>query len=509
MTDMGLLHTLKILLESTGNSISNPSAYDTAWVARLDHENDPKNPAFPEALKWLSNHQHEDGSWGEGDIPERLVSTLTAILALKEKGQRTKDKQQLEQGISFIWHSLFQLQNISVLPIGFELLLSSLVEQNQKAGIKLPSWLATHYEEYRLQKLALLKSFTSNQLTNTSAYFSLEFLDGKLLGDPVQYVKKRGNVGVSPAATVSVLRYVEDPALRVTMLAYLKSISIPETEDNGGGFGWSNLSQMGLFEIIWVLYNIYLCDHLQDPYLVELVNNHLNRVAQSWSADGIPLAEEFICDADDTMVGYTLLHATGRASNLDLSSVEKTYWNDTYLTAYPLERDPSTGVNMHALEAYRLAGQPHRVKQLSTFLGRTRQKGMPFWLDKWHVSPYYATCHAIMISTNLDNIEFINSALDWLIYTQNKNGSWGYDTPTAEETALVVQALVHYARARGWTIPLREATKRGLDFLRSGFQPYILDNVPKLWVGKNRYAPYLIVRSTILSALLLGDTHNL
>jgi hypothetical protein len=161
------------------------------------------------------------------------------------------------------------------------------------------------------------------------------------------------------------------------------------------------------------------------------------------------------------------------------------------------------------LEAYYLAGQRQRVQQLVDFLAGIRPSGMPYWLDKWHSSPYYATSHAIITCLTLDKVEFVNSALEWLIYTQNKNGSWGYAMPTAEETALVVQALIHYARMRGWTKHLREVAQRGVHFLRTSFQPYILNNAPNLWVCKNRYSPYLIVRSTVLSALILGDSYNL
>src|ERR1043165_7283766 len=59
-------------------------AYDTAWIARLA----PHFPGngFEQALEWLRWHQHGDGCWGGALVHyhDRIISTLAAIIALRE-----------------------------------------------------------------------------------------------------------------------------------------------------------------------------------------------------------------------------------------------------------------------------------------------------------------------------------------------------------------------------------------------------------------------------------------
>ena len=38
------------------------TAYDTAWLASVSSDADPRLPRFPAALQWLADHQLPDGS---------------------------------------------------------------------------------------------------------------------------------------------------------------------------------------------------------------------------------------------------------------------------------------------------------------------------------------------------------------------------------------------------------------------------------------------------------------
>lgn len=65
---------------------TSPSAYDTAWIARIPSNDDLTKPQFPSTLSWILENQNEDGSWGEPRfflLYDRLVCTLACILALK------------------------------------------------------------------------------------------------------------------------------------------------------------------------------------------------------------------------------------------------------------------------------------------------------------------------------------------------------------------------------------------------------------------------------------------
>eukprot|EP01018_Ginkgo_biloba_P040662 Gb_08093 [translate_table: standard] len=68
----------KNLYQSIGDGETNPSAYDTTWVARILSIDSSGAPQFPQMLQWILNNQLPDGSWGEEciflvvDIVDRL-----------------------------------------------------------------------------------------------------------------------------------------------------------------------------------------------------------------------------------------------------------------------------------------------------------------------------------------------------------------------------------------------------------------------------------------------------
>jgi len=120
-------------------------------------------------------------------------------------------------------------------------------------------------------------------------------------------------------------------------------------------------------------------------------------------------------------------------------------------------------------------------------------------VDKWHISPYYSTSHAIIALTGLaDNI--IKKQINWLLKTQRPNGSWTFypTTPKAavEETAYALMALMTVSEKRG-TIPL-EVIERGFRYLEKHYTSP--EDLPALWIHKTLYNPYYIVESVILSA---------
>ena len=126
-----------------------------------------------------------------------------------------------------------------------------------------------------------------------------------------------------------------------------------------------------------------------------------------------------------------------------------------------------------------------------------------FWYDKWHSSPYYGSSHVIIAGSKLPDPEFqrmIANSIGWIINTQMENGAWGYyGTPTAEETAFCLQALIMWRRAGG-KVP-DKVIERGYNWLRHNMEP----PYDRLWICKCLYNPVLITRSVILSAMVLGE----
>jgi hypothetical protein len=120
-------------------------------------------------------------------------------------------------------------------------------------------------------------------------------------------------------------------------------------------------------------------------------------------------------------------------------------------------------------------------------------------VDKWHISPYYSTSHAVIALTGLsDNI--IKKQIKWLLKTQRPDGSWtfypSYPKAAVEETAYALMALMTVAEKRG-NIPL-EVIERGFRYLDKHYTA--AEDLPALWINKSLYNPYHIVEAVILSA---------
>ena len=73
------------MFRSMGYGETNPSAYDTAWVARIQALDGSDQPQFPETLEWILQNQLKDGSWGEVLYflaYDRILATLACIITL-------------------------------------------------------------------------------------------------------------------------------------------------------------------------------------------------------------------------------------------------------------------------------------------------------------------------------------------------------------------------------------------------------------------------------------------
>lgn len=612
-----LVNDFIFVLEQTGQSLLTPSAYDTAWVARVtkpaNGAEEARQLVFPEALHWLITAQHEDGSWGEGGPLERVLATLAAVIALQEHLAGTTEQAglqaQIEYGLAYLWQAVASFSTFldnepgdaetPVLPVGFELLFSSLIEEAVELELAVPYQLAACFETYRQKKLGLLARLKPAHLAQSSAVFSLEFYGKKLPAQAELFVHPvHGSLGGSPSATAATLRFVTDPAVRERMITFLKnnrqmtkkqtgalsfSPRLSDAAKNSADSSvatqnrypqaqgaWPTVTGIDVFEWLWVLYNLRLCmpgvldtaknkrkvawlesglagnsnmlslDSLAAQKAInELVEECLTQIATHWSEQaGLPVSTAFIRDSDDTAMGFILLKEAGldKTHKITPAALDP-YWrrdeegNELYLVTYPLERDPSTSANIHGLEAYALAGDQLRVEKLLTFLRNGRvpaPKGgvyQPYWQDKWHISPYYPTSHALMVYCKYGfDLDIVEESISWLLNTQHSDGGWGWEEEsTLEETAYVFQTLLTYENySKSAKINqennnfrdsivqenLAESLKAAAIFLRNHYRPFSWETHP-LWVGKNRYSPLLVVRSAVLAALLLADEYKL
>ena len=468
------------------------TAYDTAWVARLDELDKPMSE---QALEWLRSHQLADGSWGAENpryYHDRLICTLAAVIALAKRGQ-VQDR---------IWWRRAQLalqtviEGLRVDPaetIGFEMIVPTLLAEAEALGLMQcrDRGLLDRLARQRAAKLAALPGGMISRFVTVA--FSAEMVgpDGLHLLDIENLQEANGSVGHSPSATVYFLLYGNRQD--TVALDYLRNV----VSDSGDG-GAPVIAPSDVFEIAWVLRNLALIGSLDHESLA-LCQPHLDFLEATWEPGrGVPQAAGYTPkDGDDTGLVYEVLTRFGRAA--DLEAVLH-YEEDKYFRCFALEANPSVSANIHVLGALRHAGlgvQYSSVRKVLGFLRRTQTMKL-FWFDKWHASPYYPTSHAVIACAGYDD-GLVENAVYWILETQNADGSWGYYTPTAEETAYCLQALIVWKR-HGGQVP-GNVLRRGAAWLADHTEP----PYPPLWIGKCLYCPMLVVRSAILSVLMLME----
>ncbi len=460
--------------------ITSGVAYDTAWAARVTDERGKL--IFPECVQWLLNHQNPDGSWGSHlyNYHDRIISTLSAVSALKEIDKR-QYSQPIQKGETYIWENIKKMRKEPRL-IGSELLVPSLMEQAESLGLNLPYHITIYRKEYNAKLKKVDESLWYSPLTTLS--FSLEFLGDKVNVTQLAAVQlPNGSVATSPAATAFFLKYKKD----AKAVRYLKEI-LSVTGDGS----MMTVYPIEVFESSWIMYNFMLAGVYLEwfPDVCDYLHNHLKQSGVCWSVQS-PLTS-----ADETAVTLKVLR--DMQYPVDFRILDH-YKADDYYVTLPFELDPSVSTNIHVLEFIKSCPEfPEReetIEKLVHFLEK-KMCSRGFWVDKWHVSPYYPTSHAVFALYDLD-FSLAEKAVSWIVDTQHENGLWGANSGTLEETAYAVQALLHYYRTK--RIEVRVSSPESCN------APPCTD----LWVGKVLYTPVRVVWSSVISAQMrTGRVHT-
>ncbi|MEM7331038.1 MAG: prenyltransferase/squalene oxidase repeat-containing protein [Chloroflexota bacterium] len=310
-----------------------------------------------------------------------------------------------------------------------------------------------------------------------------------------------GSIGNSPAATAFYYSESRDPQA----LAYLKACL-----NKNGGASVPVLHPCENYELLWSAYHLNLADIPASELLDETQIDSLN---QALDNGGVSLSPSFpIPDADDTAVALLFLHELGQSP--DPRILEYYATPDGHFASFQYERHSSVGVSLHVLHALlRVPGYPggkRTIIRILDYLASQQIDGL-YWIDKWHISPYYATAHALCILNELDSrmahrmSPLVEQSREWIRQTQNEDGSWGfYNKPTLEETAYALLALT-----AGATASLSSYDRTSCDKAAHYIQAQLkgaqvgtsADLFPPLWIDKCLYRPALIVQAVITAAL--------
>jgi halimadienyl-diphosphate synthase len=481
------------LLASMSRGTIRPTAYDTAWVARLLEMD---RPLGSQAMYWLCENQLKDGSWGAAApvyYQDRVISTLAAMTALCRFGKRANDRRQIERGQAALDALVSEATNgLKATPhidsVGFELIAPTLMAEAESLGLiqqhkqQILESLAAHREE----KLRLLAGRLIDHNVSTAYSAEMAGTDHMDLLDADHLPEANGSIGCSPSATAYFALTIRPHDPRA--IAYLYSLM-----EEGGV---PHVVPYDILEKLWVLWNIAIAYSPQ--YLPrEWYAQHLDSLERIWrEKSGLGFASEYsLTDPDDTAMGVDVFFRFGRGANIsDLLA----YQTDTYYRAYQYESGSSTSINIHVLGALRQAGYPPdhpAVRGVLEFLSQELIENA-YWLDKWHFSPYYPTSHAIINCAGWMP-QYVEPSVAWILNTQRPNGSWGVQMSSAEETAYALQALCVWRQHGG--IVDTEVLTRGVTWMKAHAErPY-----PPLWIAKCLYCPENIVISAILSAEIL------
>jgi len=472
-------------------------AYDTAWVARLA----PHHADFEAAMVWLRQHQRADGSWGAEFLHyhDRIISTLAALIALRE-AKSPQDRDRIAKAESYLWRHYSQLYVDANDTIGFPLLTIGLSHEAQRVGVDVPPDL--YRDMGKLEKKLNMLGYDPATWRYTTLSLSLESLQTYIPEDArASLIEADGSVASSPAATAGTLLHLKEPPTR--SIDYLRQI-LKTQGDNGVPF----VTPFTSFEAIWALAPLWLSGALR-PESPE-IQRVLAYIKNRWqTGHGITFSDTFqVPDLDDTTVGYLLLLWGGYDMEPDFLEL---YEDETHFRCYPGELDLSMSVNLRALHVISRHPEHPRYtvwsQKVQAMIRRHHLNGT-FWFDKWHISPYYLICFAVLHAHGwVDDI--LENRIRWILRTQHLNGGWGYhhDQPTAEETAYCLLSLIHWNRHVSPIEP--DVIHAAAQFITA----HLNEDHPALWIGKALYNPYRVVRATLLAALFsyrsyLGDAQG-
>lgn len=481
------------LLRSDLSYLTQATDYDTSWAARLRDESG--GLAYPELLQGLVERQHPDGSWG-GRIPygyDRLLTTLSVVILLARFGDRRRDEEARLAGERYVWRQVGRLDHSANPTVGFEMILPTLLREGEGLGLALPHAQMRRYEEEREKKLSILPTHRLFA-KRTTAVFSLEAFAGSVDPDDVaNLLSEDGSMAGSPSATAWLLGQTPDWRERYPASAdYLEGLLARHEA------GIPAVAPYDVFARTWVLYYLHHGGLLEGRD--DLSRPHYEHLREDWRPEGVGSSSNAIPDSDDTSMA---LLALGHAGDEVDGSLLLAYEREHHFAVFEHERHPSISANLHILEALETLPERDRPRvrdKIVRYVLEARRHEA-FWNDKWHASVYYPTSQALM-AVPAHAPDRMDGTLDWLFFTQQPDGAWGQYRPTAEETALVLLALVLYHRT---VRPLpHEPMRRAARYLLENERPFG-NHYPELWIAKALYAPTFVIRSIVLAALKLYE----
>ncbi|GLJ48427.1 hypothetical protein SUGI_1022160 [Cryptomeria japonica] len=299
-----LIAEIKAMFKSMGDGETNPSAYDTAWVARVPAVDGSNRPQFPQTLQWILQNQLSDGSWGEELCfltYDRALATLACVITLT---LWNTGEEQVKKGVEFIKKHAERMEGEADnhRPSGFEIVFISMLNEAKTLGLDLPYDLR-FFKQINEMREAKLKKIPLNVVhaIPTTILYSLEGLQEIIDWDKIMNLQsKDGSFLSSPASTAAVFMRTGDKKC----LEFL-SFVLNKFQDHAPCH-----YPLDLFERLWA---VDTCQRLGiDRHFKDEIKETLDYVYRYWNDRGIGWAREnAVGDIDDTVMGLRLLRLSG------------------------------------------------------------------------------------------------------------------------------------------------------------------------------------------------------
>nr|AOG18228.1 copalyl pyrophosphate synthase-like protein [Taiwania cryptomerioides] len=299
-----LIAEIKAMFKSMGDGETSPSAYDTAWVARVPAVDGSNRPQFPQTLQWILQNQLSDGSWGEELCfltYDRILATLACVITLTL--WHTGDAQ-VKKGIVFIKKHAERMKGEAENHrlSGFEIVFISMLNEAKTLRLDLPYELPFFklINEIRETKLKTIPLNVVHAIPTTILY-SLEGLQEIIDWDKIMKLQsKNGSFLTSPASTAAMFMHTGDQKC----LDFLTFVL------NKFGDHVPCHYPLDLFERLWVVDTVERLGI--DRYFQKEIKETLDYVYMYWDERGIGWARDnVVADIDDTTMGLRILRLHG------------------------------------------------------------------------------------------------------------------------------------------------------------------------------------------------------
>nr|QND75952.1 diterpene synthase [Thuja plicata] len=299
-----LVAEIKELFYSMEDGEISPSAYDTAWVARVPAIDASAQPQFPQLLDWILQNQLADGSWGQQSrflASDRFLNTLACLLTLTFWGVGNN---QVQRGLHFLRGNMEAMVKEAVAfgHQGFEMVLPALLNEAKHLGLDLPYELPIIQQINKKRDSELKKVSVEELHTHPTAMLQClesiqEVVDWK---DILKLQSKDGSFSGSPASTACVFMHTGDKKC----LRFLAGL-VTKFED-----------------YVPCMYPVDIAERLRAVDSVERlglerhfqteIKQALDYVFQYWGERGVGFGRDsLVPDIDVTATGFRLLRMFG------------------------------------------------------------------------------------------------------------------------------------------------------------------------------------------------------